>query len=494
MFRKSLFSLFTSLSLNLAFSIILSLGLSSLLAYAEISFSMKESISYHPNNPLFYVILVVSFLILLYISKLLNRVTDKNLFFLCSFIFLIGAMLLIVTIPDTIRTDAASIFDAAIKMNKGEYSDLEKSAYLGVYPFQLGLVFYDRLLISIYSSPRILYFTNILLVIGINFFSWKIVSSFSLVNDKVKKIVILFSFLFFPQFFFILFGYGTIPGFFFFILSCFFAQKFLYTNKKRYLLFVIVCLSISCILKSNYLIGAITLACIFLLYYLKNKSSLLIIAMLLCIFIPMNASNVMVKYYSYKYDVEISKGMPKILWITMGLQDNPKSHREVGWYNNYSLATYTKSNFDSDLASKIGKKDLQKQLSKFESSPQYMYSFFTKKIVSTWLEPSYQSMWSGPLLSEKKVFYYDFILAFMHVFITLVFLLSSYYYILCAKKVFNPDIFSLFPGIYFLGGFIFHLIWETKSQYVYTYVFLLIIPASFGFIAVYEKMKSHIKR
>ncbi|MFM1539689.1 hypothetical protein, partial [Helcococcus bovis] len=28
--------------------------------------------------------------------------------------------------------------------------------------------------------------------------------------------------------------------------------------------------------------------------------------------------------------------------------------------------------------------------------------------------------------------------------------------------------------IYFLGGVAFHLIWETKSQYVYPYVFLMI--------------------
>lgn len=28
--------------------------------------------------------------------------------------------------------------------------------------------------------------------------------------------------------------------------------------------------------------------------------------------------------------------------------------------------------------------------------------------------------------------------------------------------------------LYFIGGFIFHLFWEAKSQYVYTYVFMLL--------------------
>ena len=35
--------------------------------------------------------------------------------------------------------------------------------------------------------------------------------------------------------------------------------------------------------------------------------------------------------------------------------------------------------------------------------------------------------------------------------------------------------------LYFLGGFFFHLIWETKSQYAFVYVFLL-IPMSANFM------------
>ena len=32
----------------------------------------------------------------------------------------------------------------------------------------------------------------------------------------------------------------------------------------------------------------------------------------------------------------------------------------------------------------------------------------------------------------------------------------------------------------FLGGFFFHLMWETKSQYVYPYVFMLIPMSALG--------------
>lgn len=41
-------------------------------------------------------------------------------------------------------------------------------------------------------------------------------------------------------------------------------------------------------------------------------------------------------------------------------------------------------------------------------------------------------------------------------------------------------VFLLIPLIYLTGGFIFHLIWETKSQYVYPYVYLLLPLSALG--------------
>ena len=38
----------------------------------------------------------------------------------------------------------------------------------------------------------------------------------------------------------------------------------------------------------------------------------------------------------------------------------------------------------------------------------------------------------------------------------------------------------LYPVLFLLGGFFCHVLWETKSQYVYTYVFLMIPMASMG--------------
>ena len=49
-------------------------------------------------------------------------------------------------------------------------------------------------------------------------------------------------------------------------------------------------------------------------------------------------------------------------------------------------------------------------------------------------------------------------------------------YLLVCRKHIGWEI----PFAYFVGGFLFHLFWEGKSQYVYPYVFCLIPFAAFG--------------
>jgi len=52
---------------------------------------------------------------------------------------------------------------------------------------------------------------------------------------------------------------------------------------------------------------------------------------------------------------------------------------------------------------------------------------------------------------------------------------------------------ELFSILFFLGGFLFHIAWETKSQYVYPYVILLVPITARGISVVLESVKRAIK-
>ena len=134
----------------------------------------------------------------------------------------------------------------------------------------------------------------------------------------------------------------------------------------------------------------------------------------------------------------------------------------------------------------------------FYNQPMYAVEFFYKKILSTWLKPTFQSVWTGPLpdlgnvqnssilksIYEEKNGYY-FLNSFGKVLTVSIYLLTviSVVYNIRGKKF---SAFELFTIIFFLGGFFFHILWETKSQYVYIYVLLLIPTAAKGL----EKVES----
>ena len=50
------------------------------------------------------------------------------------------------------------------------------------------------------------------------------------------------------------------------------------------------------------------------------------------------------------------------------------------------------------------------------------------------------------------------------------------------------------PFMYFIGGLLFHTAWEGKSQYVYSYVFVLIPFAVYGFVKLADVLKKTVDK
>lgn len=52
---------------------------------------------------------------------------------------------------------------------------------------------------------------------------------------------------------------------------------------------------------------------------------------------------------------------------------------------------------------------------------------------------------------------------------------------------------AAFGLIFLIGGFLFHLFWETKGQYVYPYIFMQIPTAAYAVTRFYEKISAKAK-
>ena len=65
---------------------------------------------------------------------------------------------------------------------------------------------------------------------------------------------------------------------------------------------------------------------------------------------------------------------------------------------------------------------------------------------------------------------------------------SLVFMLLFAKKKDGWQMFFL----YLIGGLLFHLLWETKSQYTYTYVFVLIPFAAYSMSRTFEFLRQKL--
>lgn len=433
------------------------------------------------------------------VTRRFARLSPSLLFAALSMIYMLLSAYLICSTSHAIRADAGAVFAAAKAFRNGDYTAFQPGQYLSIYPHQLGMMTFD--LLVDYATPFAsgstipCFLANAALVLGINLCCWRISLELS-ASRGVQLLTILLSFAFFPQLLFIHFVYGLIPGLFFLMLSFLFTLRFCRDCRWLSVLGLVLCLSFSILIRKNNLIGAIAI-CIYLLLHLTRlhgwKTLAALAAVVACMFVP---SRLLTTYYEARTGTSLREGMPAVLWIAMGM-DVDNEVRGPGWYNESTMTLYQNMECISTKAASAGMEKLQVNWDKIKADPAKAASFFGRKVVSTWCDPLYQSVWSGPLPSCNQQVSTP--------------LLQSLYQGGRVEKVANACAravtlaiylgvcaFLLHHGrekdgwqlalLYFLGGFLFHIFWETKSQYVYPYVLCLIPFAADGLCQISKRL------
>mgnify|MGYP000698315223 CR=1 FL=1 len=160
---------------------------------------------------------------------------------------------------------------------RNDFSFLNPGQDIYLNEHQLSFVTYEYLIGFISTDVRFLYAVNLLQIIGINFVIWKLTDRCFGQNHKTNLYVILFSFLFLPQFFFLAFAYGIIPGLFFILLAFLFLDKSLESGNWKHMILCVIFVMLAVILKGNNIIGSITIAILCFLRILKEKKWRLIL-------------------------------------------------------------------------------------------------------------------------------------------------------------------------------------------------------------------------
>ncbi len=483
------------------------LGVSSILVRSNMPMDGSELSNIHLNGWAFFASLVIFVCLIFLLLRLLKYINETTLFIFGLIFYILVGVYLIFHQNDVIRHDALAVLEAAKALNNGDIQSLtDISGYLHKYPHQLGLVSFERLILTVFgeSNIKVFFIINLILSIIDNFFLWKITKRV-FKKESISKLVIILSFAFLSHLFNILFVYGLTFGLFFAIVGLFFLQ--IYFEKKSWsmMMLSIIFLTLSDFIRNNYIILIVTIFIVLVFDLLQHKSwkNLAFIALLA---LSIYGSNNLVSYH-YKSLANKTNldGEPKIAWVAMGLNDTPLYNRVAGWYDAYVENVYNEYSGNSEKIEEVSKKQIATRTEYMVEHPQYTFNFFKNKFLSTWTDSLFESIWSGPVIKMPvegqkirgqlmssiyegktlyKVVYYFSALLLAVIYVAV--LLAIFIQLFDKPK---DGLFTLIPIIYLSGGFIFHLIWETKSQYVYPYVYLIIPLAAVGISYVAERLK-----
>ncbi len=463
-----------------------------------VSYDSNETISIesHFIKSLLFILLAAIIFFVFPFKEKLKKINEKHLFLILTAIFTGMAIYLICNVDHIIRADALSTAESAQRFLNSDNTIFAKGEYLYIYPHQIGLMLYKAVGYFFFADNAISFYTNFFLIIGINFFTFKI-SDLIFANRLTNNITILLSFFFLPQFFFILFAYGTIPGLFFVVLSIYFTLRFCKNRKYIDLILTIVSGAAAVFLRKNFLICIIAIViflCLDLLKRFSFKHLILIASVIILAIVPMSTLQ------SY-FNVE-AKGIPSTAWIAMGT-DIDNVTKGPGWFDCTSYETYVAEDYDAQKTSQIATQKLKDNLQKMKDSPVTTAVFFSKKVISQWTDPLFQSIWSGPLEDCDQYaktpflksiynggFAEDILSNAMKLYMIIFWGLALMFVLKYQDKHYGWQLVYLMA----IGGFIFHIIWEAKSQYVYPYFFSIVPFAAFALSKVFDNVETLKKR
>ena len=390
------------------------------------------------------------------------------------------------------RADQAKMFYVAGQLVQGQAAVLaEPAAYFQRLPYQLGQLLFFELVERVFGTQSYIPFY------GINAISLSLAYGAALsilwqtMHDRRAQLcACLLMMLFVPGVLYCVFVYGLLPGL---ALTLWGVERCVCWARKHgalRLLAAIVLFSAACLVKINNLIPALAAAVTMLLMAFHERKIRFAIAALCVFLLPLGASALPQTVFSARAGTAFKTGTPQSAWLVMGMQEGP---RAAGWYNSYPWTVIEKAGFNVQEADALIRADLQTRLEEFKNNPLYALQFFHSKLTSQWGETTYESLWvntAGKHEDSRKAFVTTFLSAnavtrYMDTYANALYLAFALGLAVLAIRLIGQKGFMEAYGLLFLiiaifGGFLYHMLFEAKSQYLLPYLIMMMPVAAVG--------------
>ena len=378
--------------------------------------------------------------------------------------------------------------------------------YLERFPYQIPLVFFDKILIFIFGDQAYLAFEliNALCVAAIFVLVGKLADAiFS--NARYTNASLLLCFAFLPLIFYVTFAYGNMLSLPFALTALLLQIKYFKNHKIIYAIGAVIFVLVGILFKSTMIYVLAAMIVVWFVEALREKK----LKNILCIIISLAlypSVGLVTSATAHYFDLNPNIGEPKTVWIAMGLQKpSAAMPNNYGWYNGYPLK-WTPEEYNLDQIEKESKSSIKESLQYFFDNPKYAWTFFSQKFISEWTDPLYESLlasnWASPgtgrpIMKERSLthvqsFIYngkgrDIILTITDI-LQLLLLFGTVISLFDNRKSIRTT--SLNLAIIPVGMALLYLIWEAQSQYIMPAYVMMIPYAGNGLLIFGNKFVS----
>lgn len=455
-----------------------------------------------PLNLLFLAA-VAGILYILYKKQIFKKISTKMLATI-AVLFVIGMSVLWIRASHTYpEADQKAVSWVSYLMTQNNFLFFEHGKYMQIYPNQLGLTAILEVLYRLTGGENwkaFMYLTA--LANGVVVYLLYRITDRLYHDQNADCLVLLASMGCIQIILYSTFLYGMMLGLAFALGAFYALLLFLDHGKWRYAVNAGILIGISILVKNNYSIFLVALVILLLYDAVKKsgggirKAGKSLAAILILIGLTALLSRSLTVFYEHRSGIPIESGMPKSLWVAMGMQEG---ERAEGWYNGFNFDTYVNSDCDPVVSDAIAREAITESLQHFQKDPVYAARFYLRKTLSQWNEPTYEALWvnqfhSGDFSTIVQSIYegklYRVLSEYMNLFQLLVFAAVFAGLLIGRKGEKRWQLTELFLPMVILGGFLFHTIWEAKSQYIFPYFVCMLPAAAAGLSGVLEKWSS----
>lgn len=442
----------------------------------------------------------IGILVIFLIQKINQVKIHKNIKRIVLIVTMIGYIIFqVLWIKSCLLTSAGADAEIIYGTAKRLFNNMEikgvSQTYLAYYKQNIGLVMIFKSIMNIFQMDNLSLLrygniiANITMVIGLYWIYYMVVPK---ENKKNNLLFYMLTLGVLPISLLVTWAYGDLIGLSLSIWSVAFMMKYNQNKKIPYFIASSISMAFAIMARNNSLIFIIAIV-MYLLFSIgeeKERKAKLMkgLCILLFIAISMIPNQLLMNWFSNKYELNDKKEKSTITYLYMGMSEGKMAN---GWYNDevgeINIKMMEQDKEDKSIENQT-KEKLKDRIKYLLGHPIYTLEFYKDKILSMWAEPTMASeiynTQRGVDPTENQLFVFlmegnNFeTLKLSQKIIDGIIYAGAFIYVILKRKNMSNEMLLLV--LIFLGGFGFHLLWEAKSRYILPYVVILIPVAVAG--------------